>query len=494
MKPHLSSKLAPLELSRVLSFSLPALGAVLNDPLMSLVDTACVGQVSSIGLAALGPNTSIFGFASMVFHFLTVASTVQVSRAHDKNDLANKSQCISDALSLALLCGVLSSVFLIACGGTLLRVMFTPPELMVPAQNYLTIRSFALPATLVTLVGTAACLGQRDARTPLNIALATGTLNLLTNLFLVLGPPNMGILGSALATVASAWCGATLFCIHLLRGPLHLSLRVPTAKRAEPFISAGSVLIIRSVCVMLCYSLATSAASAMGTLTLAGHQVLVGVMTVAQFCPEPLSSCAQASLASVGARSVRGEAHAHEMLYTRRTIFVLLSCSAVLGLGLSLLCCGALVFFPHVFTFDSAVIMATRSLAPVLSACVAFYTPVCVMDGILYASGKMVFSAATQASNHKNLFSSLLTAIIVHQAVLTLVSSLKNRFVSGVQSPSLSNVHNARLKRRFRSSWCLVVISLPVHCSVPSERDCVVLDTRPRSDEAKEENWTQTVM
>ena len=166
MKAHLSSKLAPLELSRVLSFSLPALGAVLNDPLMSLVDTACVGQVSSIELAALGPNTSIFGFASMVFHFLTVASTVQVSRAHDKNDLASKSQCISDALSLALLCGVLSPVFLFACGGTLLRVMYTPPELIVPAQNYLTIRSFALPATLVSLVGTAASgLGQRDAHT-----------------------------------------------------------------------------------------------------------------------------------------------------------------------------------------------------------------------------------------------------------------------------------------------------------------------------------------
>ena len=280
----------------------------------------------------------------MVFHF-TVASTVQVSCSL-RIDLRQIPRI--PMLSLALLCGVLSPVFLFACGGTLLRVMYTPPELIVPAQNYLTIRSFALPATLVSLVGTAACLGQRDARTPLNIALATGTLNLLTNVFLVLGPPNMGILGSALATVASAWCGATLFCLHLLRGPLHLSLRVPTAKRAEPFISAGSVLIIRSVCVMSCYSLATSASSAMGTLTLAGHQVLVGVMTVAQFCPEPLSSCAQASLASIGARSVRGEALAHEMLYTRRTIFLLLSCSAVLSLGLSR--CVVFCILSHVFT------------------------------------------------------------------------------------------------------------------------------------------------
>ena len=75
--------LAPLTLSRVLAFSLPALGAVLADPLMSLVDTACVGQVSSIGLAALGPNTAVFGFVSMVFQFFTVSTTAMVSRAHD---------------------------------------------------------------------------------------------------------------------------------------------------------------------------------------------------------------------------------------------------------------------------------------------------------------------------------------------------------------------------------------------------------------------------
>ena len=65
----------PLRLAKVLQFSIPALGAVLADPLMSLVDTACVGQVSSIGLAALGPNTAVFGFVSMVFQFFSVSTT-----------------------------------------------------------------------------------------------------------------------------------------------------------------------------------------------------------------------------------------------------------------------------------------------------------------------------------------------------------------------------------------------------------------------------------
>ncbi len=49
---------------------------------------------------------------------------------------------------------------------------------------------------------------------------------------------------------------------------------------------------------MSSYSLATASAASMGTLTVASHQVLMGIMTVAQFAPEPLSSCAQSNLAS----------------------------------------------------------------------------------------------------------------------------------------------------------------------------------------------------
>ena len=44
----------------------PPTGLTLADPLMSLIDTACVGQVSAVQLAALGPNTFIFNFVFQV--------------------------------------------------------------------------------------------------------------------------------------------------------------------------------------------------------------------------------------------------------------------------------------------------------------------------------------------------------------------------------------------------------------------------------------------
>eukprot|EP00959_Pyramimonas_sp_CCMP1952_P023785 499151-Pyramimonas_sp.AAC.1 len=57
-----ASSVADVGLREVVFFCIPALGALLADPLMSLVDTVCVGQVSTLDLAALGPNTAIFAF------------------------------------------------------------------------------------------------------------------------------------------------------------------------------------------------------------------------------------------------------------------------------------------------------------------------------------------------------------------------------------------------------------------------------------------------
>lgn len=53
-------------IAEILALSLPALGSTLADPVCSLVDTALVGQVSSLQLAALSPCTAIFNLAFLV--------------------------------------------------------------------------------------------------------------------------------------------------------------------------------------------------------------------------------------------------------------------------------------------------------------------------------------------------------------------------------------------------------------------------------------------
>lgn len=65
----LSSSHAASELKQLLSvaaLAVPALGIVVVDPLMGLVDTACIGRTSTEQLAALAPNSAVFNMMFQV--------------------------------------------------------------------------------------------------------------------------------------------------------------------------------------------------------------------------------------------------------------------------------------------------------------------------------------------------------------------------------------------------------------------------------------------
>jgi MATE family multidrug resistance protein len=66
MRSEISTRLD----SEILRLTLPALGALAADPLVSMVDTAFVGRLGVVPLAALGVNTSIFALTFVVFNFL----------------------------------------------------------------------------------------------------------------------------------------------------------------------------------------------------------------------------------------------------------------------------------------------------------------------------------------------------------------------------------------------------------------------------------------
>src|SRR5690606_22671729 len=70
----------------ILALAVPALGALAADPLVSLVDTAYVGRLGVVPLAALGVNVSIFGLAFLVFNFLAYGTTPMVARAVGSGD------------------------------------------------------------------------------------------------------------------------------------------------------------------------------------------------------------------------------------------------------------------------------------------------------------------------------------------------------------------------------------------------------------------------
>lgn len=62
----------------VAALAFPALGSLIADPLLGLIDTAFVGRVGSDSLAGLGVASALFGVAFFVFNFLEYGTTTEV--------------------------------------------------------------------------------------------------------------------------------------------------------------------------------------------------------------------------------------------------------------------------------------------------------------------------------------------------------------------------------------------------------------------------------
>lgn len=272
----------------VLRFALPALGGVLADPLMSLVDTAAVGQFSSLHLAALAPNTSIFNLFFQLFTFLGITTTSLIARraasaaglppaeAAARRDAS--SRVLGHAMVLALGCGLACCGVMLAFGPAMLSALGASPETLGPALSYLRIRALASPAVMVANVAQGALLGQSDSWTPLKVLAASGALNLGLDYLLVI-QAGWGITGAAVATTAAQVLAAAFFLVYLQRrgeaGEL-VPLRwhgLPTAATLGPFWDMASTLLSRTLFTMLAYTSLTTAATGLGTFCAAAHQV-----------------------------------------------------------------------------------------------------------------------------------------------------------------------------------------------------------------------------
>ncbi|WVZ03142.1 hypothetical protein V8G54_023948 [Vigna mungo] len=70
------------QIKKIVMFTGPATGLWICAPLMSLIDTAIIGQRSSLELAALaGPATVVCDYLSYVFMFLSIATSNMVATA-----------------------------------------------------------------------------------------------------------------------------------------------------------------------------------------------------------------------------------------------------------------------------------------------------------------------------------------------------------------------------------------------------------------------------
>ena len=367
----------------ILRLAVPALGAMLADPLVSLVDTAFVGRLGATPLAALGIATAILSLSFWAFIFFSYGVTPLVSHAIGEGDRPRAARIIGSALLAAAALGVVISVFLIGFAGQLTDLMGAREEVHAHATAYLRIRSLAAPAVLVILLGHGAFRGHQDTRIPLLVTIGFNSVNVILDPILIFWV-GWGLQGAAIATVVAQSLGAIWF-VRLMHKRLGAEFREIRWDESIRLLRAGRDVVIRSTAIAIAYTATARAAAALGSAQIAAHLVAVQILLLLSHVSDSLSVAAQTLVAGYSGARRGKELRAVSM----RLLFLgfLLG-----GLFLLLLVLGRHVV-PTWFSNDRGVLAALMGVWPILVLMQPLTVPIHVWEGVVMGATDFGFLA-----------------------------------------------------------------------------------------------------
>ncbi|GFR41089.1 hypothetical protein Agub_g1730, partial [Astrephomene gubernaculifera] len=345
-------------LGRMMSFLGPATLIPLGDPLMSLVDTVCIGQFAGTSqLAALGPANLVFSFAQYMFQSLQVAALSLLAGYLRDGRIRRGEETLSTAVMMAALFGLATMCVLESFPEAIIRATgLRDPALLPLSAEYLRLRGLAQPAVLVTLVAQSGLLAQQDSTTPAITVAASVLLSLLGSVVFVAGL-GWGLAGAAGTTVVCQYVGAGALLYALsVRGKLRVRLSPPRREVVWQLLRTMGPLSITYLCKNVSYLFIQTTAATLATTKLAAHQALFAVWNLLSWTVTPLEQAALTYLPGhTGWRKSAG-------------IVLLVSLGAaggvVCGAALAALVCLA----PQLMTRDAAVWPHMQAVAGLASA------------------------------------------------------------------------------------------------------------------------------
>jgi putative MATE family efflux protein len=361
---------------RIARLAVPALGAILAEPLYNLADTAIVGHLGRAPLDALAIATSALSIVAWLAIFLSTATTTEVARNAARGRHGAAGRAVGAAYSVAAGWGAVTSVVIILIAPLVVDLLGGHAGIGSAATGYIRISALGLPFLYLSYAGNGHLIGLEDTRTPLLIAVGANVVNVTLEIAFVFGL-HAGLAGSAWGTVAAQALAAAAYGYASRRSPY------PPGRPARGDIAAvlrdGHRLSARTIALGVVPLAATAVTARLGPVPLAGQQIAYRLWGMLSLATDALAVPAQVF---ISAELSRGDRAAAERA-ARRTLVLGLA----FGCGLAVLTAALALFAPAVFTTDPAV----RHAAVVGLLCSALTQPLAavafVYDGVILGLG-----------------------------------------------------------------------------------------------------------
>ena len=374
----------------IAALAVPALGTLAMDPIVSLVDTAWVGRLGTVPLAALAIASAVFAAVFSVFNFVHMSITPLVAGEVGAGRLDRAGSFAKGAIGVTLVVGAVMGLVAIALSGPIVALFGAEPAVSLEATRYLEIRFLAMPMMLIAMVGHGIYRGHSDTRTPLWVALGMNIVNLVLDPLLIFGA-DLGVAGAAWATVAAQTAAAAVFVVLILR--THRD-RLGTGAPIRGFrslgvgriLDAGWPMMVRSSALLVAITATTVAAARIGTVAVAAHQIALQIWLFLSFVLDAYAVAAQAMVGTdLGARDRTG---------ARAVANRLLVLGFATGVGLSILLAVTAPLVADVFSVEPAVERQLSSIYGFVIVLQPLTALVYVWDGIAIGASAFRYLAA----------------------------------------------------------------------------------------------------
>lgn len=390
----------------ILRLAVPALGALIAEPLFLIVDSALVGHLGVVPLAGLGIASAVLQTIVGLMVFLAYSTTPAVARRFGAGDPSRAVSVGIDGMWLALGLGAVLAVVGYLATPFLVALFGAPAEVAEQAEIYLGISMWGLPAMLVVFAATGLLRGLQDTVTPLWIAGLGFGANALLNWLFIYGF-GWGIAGSAFGTVVAQWGMVAAYAVVVGRlARRHEASIRPQRDGVRGSARSGGWLFLRTVSLRVALLATVGVATGLGTDELAGWQVAFTIFSTAAFALDALAIAAQALVGKgLGAedphtvRRVLGRTVAWGAWFGIVTGVLIGVLSGVIGL---------------LFTGDAAIAALVQPALIVLAVAQPVCGVVFVLDGVLIGAGDAKYLAIVGVLNLVPFVPALVLIAVLH--------------------------------------------------------------------------------
>ncbi len=281
----------PISFKTINNLAIPATIAGIAEPLLSITDTAIVGNIPQDGMESLAAAGIVGSFLSMLIWILgqtRSAISAIISQYLGAGQLERVKTLPAQAIYLNILLSIvilLSTVFVVEEIFVLLNASGKILELCI---SYYSIRVWGFPLTLFVFAVMGIFRGLQNTYYPMLIAIAGAILNIVLDLILVYGVEGlispMYLEGAAWASlIAQGMMALMAFVLLVTKTNISLSLKFPLHQELGRLVVMSLNLFVRALALNMALILAVREATALGDKYIGAHTIAINLWLFSAF-------------------------------------------------------------------------------------------------------------------------------------------------------------------------------------------------------------------